>query len=181
MGGALEWISKVAEWFGKFIPCWVLLDTTMGGVMFVRGKNVVEIGPGVHWYWPAWTKLDTYPTARQADDLRSQTMVTTDDKVIAVGGMIVYSVHSVATLLGSTYNPAATIKDIALSAIHDVCCQMSWPELKEAQRKGTLDTRLKNSAKKVLDEYGVTVLKVMLTDLAPCRVVKQIQSISQDE
>jgi len=73
------------------------------------------------------------------------------------------------------------VKDIALSAVHDVCCRMSWHDLKDEQRRGTLDTKLKNEAKKSLEDYGVRVLKTMLTDLAPCRVVKLIQSMSKGE
>ena len=49
---------------------------------------------------------------------------------------------------------------------------MTWEELKVGQRKGTLDTKLKNSAREVLKEYGVNVIKVQLTDLAPARVYK---------
>lgn len=168
-------------WFGQFVPRWVILDTTMGGIKFVRGSRVVILKPGVHWYWPVTTMFQVYPTARQADDLRSQTMVTTDDKVIIVGGMIVYGVDDLEPLLAHTFDAATTIKEIALSAIHDVCCSMTWQELKDEQRRGTLDTKLKHATKRALAGYGVNVEKVMLTDLAPARVLKIMQAVTKDE
>jgi hypothetical protein len=48
------------------------------------------------------------------------------------------------------------------------------------QRNRTLDTELKNAALADLKEYGIKVWKVMLTDLAPCRVLKIVQSVSND-
>jgi regulator of protease activity HflC (stomatin/prohibitin superfamily) len=181
MNGALEWIGQLIEWVGKFIPRWVIMDTTEGGVKFVCGKNAKGIGPGIHWYWPLVTTIVMYPTARQADNLRSQTMVTQDDRVIVVEGMIVYSVTDVLTLLSTSHSAATTIKDIALTAVHDVCCNMSLTELMSENRRGTLDTKLKNAAQKVLASYGVKVEKMMLIELAPCRVLKLIQTTSSQE
>ena len=154
----------------------MIFDTTMGGVKFVRGRKAMPLGPGIHFYWPATTTLDTYPTARQCDDLRSQTVVTADDKVIVVSGQIVYEVTDVMLLLPRVFRPMQAIQDMTVTAIHDVVCQLTWDELKMAQRKGTLDTKLRNAAKDNLSDYGVRVLKVQLTDLAPARVIKLMTS-----
>lgn len=173
MDSALAWIGQIAEWLGRFFPRWVVLDTTEGMIKFVRGSRIVVCDPGgVYWWWPATTTVTQYPMARQAETLQTQTIVTTDDKTIIVGGMIIYSVHDLKALITTTFNAETTIKDIALTAVHDVCCQMSWDELKAEQRKSTLDTKLKNAAQKALKDYGVTVIKVMLVDLAPSRVVR---------
>lgn len=181
MDSALAWIGQIANWLGTFIPRWTIYDTTEGGVKFVCGKKAVGLGPGIHWYWPVTTTIVNYPTARQADDLRSQTMMTLDDRVIVVGGMIVYEVTDVLTLLSTSHSAATTIKDLALTAVHDVCCNLSLSDLMSENRKGTLDTKLRNSAQKVLTPYGVRVLKLMLIELAPCRVLKLIQTTSSQE
>jgi regulator of protease activity HflC (stomatin/prohibitin superfamily) len=178
VNAAFEWIQQIASWIGQFIPRWVIFTTTEGGVKFVRGKNAVALGPGIHWYWPVLTKLEEFPTARQGDDLRSQTIVTMDDKTIVVGGMIVYEVTDILVLLSTTFAASQTVKDICLTAIHDVCCQMTWEELKNEQRRGTLDTKLRNAAQKALSPYGVRIIKTMLTEMAPCRVLKLIQTTS---
>lgn len=180
MGGAFEWIGWVAEWLGKFFPRWLIIRATHGGVKFVHGARIVPLGPGVHWYWPVVTEIDTYPVARQAVDLATQIFVTADGHTVAVGGMLVYEVKDVAKLLGQTFVPDNSIKDITAGAIHDVCCLRTWEELKRDQRSGALDRDLRQKAAKVLDSYGVKVLRTTLTDLAPARVLKIIQSTSKD-
>lgn len=177
---ALDWIGQIADWLGRFIPRWVIVETTHGAVKFVKGAQVVALGPGVHWFWPITTEFVAYPTARQATDLRAQTLCTTDDRSIVVGGMVVYEITDIEAIVARTYEPDDTIRDIALSAIHDVCCQKSWAELKDAQRKGDLDKELKREVAKELSRFGVKVLKTTLTDLAPCKVLKLMTSVSKD-
>jgi regulator of protease activity HflC (stomatin/prohibitin superfamily) len=181
MSEAFAWLGQIIEWFGKFVPRLVIINATLGGVKFIRGAKIRALGPGLHVYWPLITELHTYPTVRQADDLRSQTIVTSDGKTIVAGGMIVYEVRDIEKLLANTFHPESTIHDITLTAIHDVLARLTWPEIQEAQRSKDLDRKLRHAARKVLDAYGVKVLKAMLTDLAPCRVIKLIQSTSHDE
>lgn len=181
MESAFAWLGHIAEWFGQFIPRLAIVDYTHGAVKMVKGAKVVALEPGLHAYWPLTTNFYLYPTARQGEDLRSQTIVTADDKTIAVAGMLVYEVSDIKQLIANTYKPDQTIKDISLTVIHDVCCQLTWPELREQQRSGKLDRALKAEAKKALEPYGVKVLKVMLTDLAPCRVLKLMQTSAKGE
>ena len=182
MGDAFAWLGKIFEWLGQWIPQWIIVDPTMGGVKCVKGnKRIIPIVPGVCWYWPATTTVKLYPTVRQADNLRTQTICTKDDKVIAVGGIIIYEVIDVIALLTTNFEPIQTINELALSAIHDVCCQLTWEELKEQQRNGKLDRAMKSACFEALKPFGVRVLKTMLTDLSPVRVLKVIQSVSKDE
>lgn len=197
MDAAFAWIGWIFEWLGKFFPRWAILDTTEGGVKFtgfmlpraLRVKcggfdgemRVTICGPGIHWYWPATTSWQTYPTARQADNLPTQMMVTSDGQVVAAGGMIVYSVEDLEKLLTTTHSAAKAVQDISLTAIHDVCGDLTWEELKMKQRKGTLNTALRNAVQKELKDYGVKVIKCMLTDLAPTRVYRLINSTQQDD
>lgn len=181
MESALAWVGQIAAWIGQWIPRWVILDVTIGGVKYVKGQPR-ECAPGrIHWYWPVTTLFETYPVARQADDLRSQTIVTADDKTIVVGGMVVYEVTDIMKLLPRVFKAMPTIRDITLTSIHDVCCRMTWEELRQGQRRGNLDVRLKNAAQQALGEYGVNVIKVQLTDLAPTRVIKLFQTTGTDE
>lgn len=180
MTGALEWVTWVAEWFARLIPKWEIVEPAMNGVKYVRGAKVVVCPPGIHWYWPVTTNWETHQVARQADRLESQTIVTADNKTIDVGGLLVYKINNLETLVTTCYSPMSLIQDIALSAVHDVCCSMSWEQLTTAQRKGTLVTKLKNEAKAQLQDYGVEVVKCMLTDLAPTRVLRINQSHAKD-
>lgn len=176
MDGALGWISAIAEWFGQFIPRWQIVPTTHGGVKFVRGAHVVKLEAGWHVYWPVTTQMVIYPVKRQANDLRAQTVVTTDNRTAVVGGLIVYEVSDIERLVAETFDPDDTIRDVALSAIHDVCIQYDWGGLHAAAQSGELDRALLKETRRNLERYGVRVLKMALTDLAPCRVYRLVQS-----
>lgn len=177
---ALDWIGQIADWIGRFIPRWEIVETTHGAVKFVKGARVVALGPGVHWFWPITTEFVSYPVARQAVNLRSQTLCSTDNKSIVVGGMVAYEITDIEAIVARTYEPDDTIREIALSAIHDVCCQKSWSELQAAERSGALNRELRREVAKELDQFGVKVLKARLTDLALCRVIKLMTSVSKD-
>ncbi len=170
MEAAFAWIGKIMDWFGQFFPRWIIVKPMEGYVKFVRGARVVALAPGIHWYWPVTTELEMHPVVRQTVDLRAQTFVTSDGKTVVAGGLVVYEVHDIVLCITSMHMPDEAVRDITLSAIHDICCDKTWDALQKGGRK--LDTEMKNEAKKNLLEYGITVVKVALTDLAPCRVLK---------
>jgi regulator of protease activity HflC (stomatin/prohibitin superfamily) len=180
MNEALAWIGQIAEWIGRFVPRWLILDTTEGAVKFVKGKKAIPLAAGIHWWWPVTTKITEYPIAFQADRLPTQTIVTTDDRTILVGSMISYEIMDILPLVAHTHSASMTVSNMAMTAVHEVCCKMAWPDLKNEQRRGTLDTKLRNAAQKWLGEYGVKVVSLVLIDLAPTRVLKLNQSTSQE-
>ena len=178
MESAFAWLGSLFEWFGAFIPRWVILDTTEGAIKYVGGSRVVVCGPGIHFYWPARSTMIKYPTARQTDQLEAQTMESSDGITFMVSGLITYRVRDIAALIPTTHDAVAAVRDMAQAAIHDTCCYMTWSELQTKQQRGTLKTELKNEAQKQLRDYGVEVIKLQLNSLARCRVLRLSQSTS---
>lgn len=192
MDAALGWIGQIIAWFGMFIPRFITLDMTQGAVKtegfflpsrFRKYKEDIRItkcGPGLHWWWPATTMIEAYPITFQTDNLPSQTIETSDGLAVTVGGMISYRVSDIALLLTNCHSPVVAIRTITLPAIHSVVCKMTWAELKEAQRKGTINTKLRNETRKRLEEFGLDVDNVELTDMVKVRAFRLIQSTQTD-
>lgn len=180
MDSALAWVGQIAQWIGQFFPRWVILNTTEGAVKFVKGSRAVPLGPGIHWFWPATTEIKSWVVARQSVNLPAQTITTVDGKTIAVGGLIIFKIVDALELIAHVWNPDETIRDISAGVIHDVCSQSEWGELQMAKNDGTLKRELRREMRKKLRPFGVVVLGATLTDFAPCRVLKVIQSTSQD-
>jgi regulator of protease activity HflC (stomatin/prohibitin superfamily) len=178
MESAFAWLRDIADWLGRFVPRWEVVPTTHGWVKWVRGSKVITGGAGVVWWWPVTTRLMDYPVVRQTTPLPSQVITTMDEKTIAVGGLLVYEIVDLEKILAHTYDPEDTIKDIAASSLHDVLAKMTWEQLRTAGRQ--LDTKLKNEAKKDLEDYGVRVIKFTLLTLAPCTVTRVIRSTFQE-
>lgn len=175
MDAAFAWIGRLAEWFGQFVPRWVIVRTTQGAVKFVRGSKPVALGPGIHWFWPAMTEMVVWPTARQSMNFVTQTITTKDGRAVALSAMIVYEIKDLIKIVAETWDPEDTIKDITLGSIHDVCCGFTLEDLLDRQRSGALMRDLRRESQKDLERYGVRVLRTTLTDLAPARVIRLLQ------
>jgi regulator of protease activity HflC (stomatin/prohibitin superfamily) len=194
MNEAFAWIGEIVQWFGQWVPRWVVLNSTQGAVKFVtlRVRDVVRfrwdtsvkehvIGPGLVFYWPAVTELKDWIVARQSVNLTTQTLTTKDGKVIAVGAVMVFRVLDVLPLIAHTFDPDATIRAVSAGVVQRVVSQASWEELQRVKDEGLLDHHLKRGLNKALRRrFGVQVLDATLTDFAPCRVLKVIQSTSSD-
>ena len=180
MDSAFAWIGQVIEWFGQFFPRRKLLDTTEAAIKYVRGVPEV-CGTGVHWYWPYTSTWSEFPTARQTDRLETQTMETTDGIAFIVSGALTYGVSDIMLLVPRTYSAVTTIKEIAATALHDVCCELTWKDLSALQQSGRLKTQLKNEARRLLKDYGVDVLDFRLHSLARTRVYRVLQATSSEE
>ena len=71
-------------------------------------------------------------------------------------------------------------KAVALGAFHDVLTKMSHIDIRTGQETGVLALKLRQQVRRELKPYGVRVLKARLTDLAPGKVLRLIQSTSTD-
>lgn len=176
MDAALAWVGWIAEWFAKWVPKVEIVPTTHKAVKFRRGDEVIPLGPGVHVYWPLITEFRVYASARQAVDLRPQVLTLKDDKTVLLGALITYEIEDIEKALAHTWDIEESVKDSALSAATEVCAALTWPELKELQQTGKINIRLRASARNVLRDYGVNVIKMNLTDLALAKVYKLVQS-----
>lgn len=193
MTDAFAWIGQIAEWVGQWIPRRMILDTTEGAVKYTgfflparlrRFKDDMRVTickAGIHWYWPASSSWVPYPIARQTDRLETQTMETSDGKTFLVSGTLTYRVRDLAMLVPQNHSPVTATIDVAMTALHDVCCAMTWEALQDEQRRGTLKTKLRNAAQRDLEDIGVEVLRLKLNSLARCRVLKISQSTSSEE
>jgi regulator of protease activity HflC (stomatin/prohibitin superfamily) len=176
VGDAFSWIGQVVGWFGQFIPRWQIINANQGAVKFKNGSEIIPLGPGIHWWFPATSNLTIYPTARQTVDLRTQLLVTTDEKTVAVGGMVTYRVSNIEDLIGRTFDADQTVRDICGGVISEIVRDAAWPDLQTPEFQKEL-TRL---MRKRLRPFGVHAMKATLTDCAPVLGVKLFQSTGQD-
>lgn len=181
LDSAFAWIGQIAEWFGRFIPRKMIIDTTEGAIKYKGGKEPIFCEPGTHWYWPWHSTFVMYPMARQTDRLESQVMESKDGKTFIVSGTLSYEVADLLMLVPRNHSPVTTTIDLAMTAVHDVCCQFDWADLQEAQRKGILKTQLKNKAHAALEPFGIKVHMLKLNSLARCRVLRISQSTANEE
>jgi regulator of protease activity HflC (stomatin/prohibitin superfamily) len=192
MDSALAWIGQIAAWIGQWFPRWMIVERNAEALKtegfflpakwrrYKENSRIEVCRAGLHWWWPATTTFDVYPTAFQTDNLPSQTVETSDGISVTVGGMVSYRVHDLAKLIPNCYSPVKAIQTMTLPAIHQVVCRLTWAELSEMQRKRTLGTKLRKETEKGLQDFGIEVDSVELTDLVRTPAFRLIQSTQTD-
>jgi regulator of protease activity HflC (stomatin/prohibitin superfamily) len=193
MGDAFAWIGRIVERIGEFVPQWRFIDSRESGVKFrtVLLRDLVRfrwdpsvktstVTPGVVLWWPIVSEVTWTIVARQSVNLATQTITTTDGKAVAIGGAVIYRIRDAHKLLTDCWNPDTTIRDIAAGAVHDVCSGKTWEELQRAKGSGALMVALRRELRRRLRPFGVSVITTNLTDFAQTRVLKVIQTTSQD-
>jgi regulator of protease activity HflC (stomatin/prohibitin superfamily) len=193
MESALAWIGRIADTLISFFPTWTILNTTEGAVKFqtvrfrdlVRGKwdttaKIVLLDPGLHVWWPVVSEIKSWVVARQPVDLPTQTFTTSDGRVIAVGGGLLFRIVDAEKLIADTWDPDKMIRIKSAGVFQDVCGRASYDELQMAKNDGRLVKELRRALRRRLRPFGVVVLDVSITDFAPARVYKLIQATSQD-
>lgn len=169
MESAFSWLGKLAGWLGKLIPKIGICRATHGGVKFVRGKNVKEVKPGLYLYWPLTTEVVIVPVARQTLNLVSQVLVTKDGKSVTAGAVVVYKISNVVDALSKNWDVDHSIGDITQSAIVETITKLTLSELMVNAR---VVKELTARVSKELTEFGLDVMKCVLTDFSPCFVLK---------
>ncbi len=172
MENAFAWLGDLIHWIGKLIPRLLIIEATHAGLAFVRGRNKVPLHPGLHVYWPIWTHVHTYPTARQTVNLPTQTLMTQDDKRVIVGGIVVYEIHDIVAALGSIFDLDDTIRDISLAAIKTVIVSHTTIYIRENYE--LIDTKLTEELSSKLEPFGVTVVNAYLSDFSTCLVLRMV-------
>lgn len=169
MEAALGWIGDFFRFFFALLPRLVIVKATHEGVKFVRGKRVVRIGPGLHWYWPLVTEVIVVAIKRQTVNLPTQRLIDRDGKTIVVSGIVVYEVSDVVALLTACWNYDQTIRDMSLAAVKDVVVSMGLQELLDPDLK--IEEELEQQLAPELALFGIRVIRLTLSDLAPATVL----------
>jgi regulator of protease activity HflC (stomatin/prohibitin superfamily) len=169
METAFGWLGSLMEMVGSLFPRLVIVQSTHGGVSFVRGKNPRKVSPGLMWYWPVVTEVVLYPVVRQSLNLPSQTLTTSDNKTITFSAVIVYDVPDILKALTVQWDLEDTLQDVSMAAVREFVLARTFDELRTES-----GVRLKDTIHARIQQYGVAVKDAWVTDLAETKVVTMI-------
>jgi len=173
MDGALAWISHFMETISLVFPRIVHIHATHKGVMFTRSK-AKPINPGLHLYWPVWSKPEIYPVRRQTINLTPQTLVTKDRVTVIASVTVVYEITDIEKALVETYDLQDTISDVAQIGVKQVLTVRTFDEVQIDQR--AVDKSLTGCIRRQLSPYGISVRRAFLSDFAISRVFRIVGS-----
>ena len=170
MSTGLEWINSVAEWFGALIPDWDLLQVNEAGVKYLPGGKVKVIKPGIYWFWPVTTNVETISTKRQTLTF-GQRLTTKDFSTVQCNTVIVFTINDVVKALVETMDfedtigeaaQKLTIKPIMSRTFDEICDDMA--------ESNNMRNEVTSAARSLLSDYGVKVLDGYVCDFTETRV-----------
>lgn len=170
---ALDWIGKIIEWIGSFIPRLLHVKLTHKGVMFTRAE-AKTIEPGMHVYIPFWSSPEVYPVRRQTLNPPSQVLTTLDMKSILIDVAVVYDINDIYKALVETFDLETTIRDVTQGAVKDSVNEFTFKEINDGHK--LLDKNLTEKISAALEPYGINVVKAFITDFSIVRVLKLVNS-----
>lgn len=169
-----SWIADFGKWCARLLPFHLgLCKATEGGVKFKRGKHVVEIKPGVYWYWPLLTEIELIPVKRQPLDIAPQSLTTADDKTVYVRAVVIYEVADVTKALVDTHEYDGTAAEVAAAAVVKVVLS----RVKDVLRRDMIDVipnELGKAVRAELKKYGLYVIEARLSEMAESRVIRTV-------
>lgn len=170
MDAALGWIGEFVHWIARFFPSMLIVKVTHAGVKYKRGRVVVPLDPGLHFYWPLITEVLIYPVARQTMNMPAQALTTADGQAILVSGVLVYKINDIEAALSKNYDIEDTIGDIGQTALADKVCEYKLSDFMSGL--GEIKKALTAHTKRELSKYGVHVFYFGLVEVAQCQVLR---------
>lgn len=168
MDAALGWIGDIVRWVLLVFPRLTLVRMTHRGIKFVR-ENAIEIGPGLHVWWPVTTEVETVPVVRQVIALAQQIIRTKDGKTVIADGVLVYSVGNVMVYLTENWDADQNIAEIAQAALRSAILSLTLEEIDSGRVK--LDNKLTREATGLLQPFGVSTEALKLVSCAEGQVM----------
>lgn len=162
-----SWLSEIFNAILSIFPRRVIVRHTHRGVKWSLWRQPRALEPGVRWYWPLISDVEVIPSARQTLGLTHQTLTTSDQKTLAVAGVIVYNIKDIVLAIGEkNYDVDDTVAEVSRAAIIDVVSSWKFEDLCN-DIPGT-QKDLTRECRKQLRPFGVYVHRAALTDFTIC-------------
>ena len=164
--------AQILQAILSLVPRLIIVRATHRGIKWRRGHTAVEMAPGLHWYWPLVTEVELVVVARQTLNTPSQALLTSDQKQVTVGGVVVYRINNAVLAYGEkNWDVDSTISDITQAAIVRIISK--WPlEYLMKNLCDAVEKELTEECRKELRPFGLRVQRAAFTDFTTCKMIK---------
>lgn len=133
------------------------------GILVRRGRIVRVLRCGLHWRWPFFDEVKTWPGNEVCLDLASGSVTTSDERCITVSANCRYIVEDPAKAWRSLWNFENSLRQAILGIVCSGCAARTWADLTTDRRM--LERALAAEVNAVTNEWGIRITAINLTDL----------------
>lgn len=148
---------------------WQVIAEYQRAVVLRLGKFHSELDPGIHWIIPFGVDnviLDN--VVPRTCRLNPQSLMTKDGKLVAVSGVITASIRHIRKAVLEVEGVDHALVDACTAAIAEHVTESTFEELRTEEFREKLTKACRSQAFR----YGLEIIRVQLSDLSPCRVVR---------
>ena len=149
------------QWLIENLLPWSIVDEDEIGIFLRRGKYVKSLTAGVYFTIPCWDSVRTVTKTLQTFNLEDQ-YITVDDKAILLSVCITYSVENARKALMEVEDYEAQIGNATMERM--------------VERKADTEQVFAEISDEA-EHWGVAVHSVVITNKAPCQVVRVVNNV----
>lgn len=168
----MHWLTQFLDKLFSVIPRLWLIDPDEAGVRVTLGKYVKELGSGWYICLPMIQTCEKIKVVTQVEDLRPQSVRTSDGKEIVISGAVKYRVSSAKDAILGVYDYDANIKTLALGIIFDYVTSRPFGELNTTTLKNEILKGLRDASR----GWGLKIEAIYLTDIGAVRNLRLLLS-----
>jgi regulator of protease activity HflC (stomatin/prohibitin superfamily) len=166
-------IDVIIHFIADILPFGVV-NQWEGGVYLRFGKYRKVVKPGIIFKIPFMDKIWTTEVITQTVHLQPQTLTTLDEKGIVLKSIVRYHVNDVKKFLLHVMHASDALVDTTQGIIRDTVEGINWEDLYE------VNEHLKDKVSEIVNDWGITIEKVTLTDLGIVRTYRIMSDIQKN-
>ncbi|CAN0268238.1 unnamed protein product, partial [Scytosiphon promiscuus] len=172
----LGWVGEFVGFVVSLCPRFYIVRIDELAVAQTRGNDAEEKWPGVHWYVPAFTELESLRTSRQTFQTPTFTVETADAQPVALNLLVTFRIVDGSAYLTGNYEADDSLALAVACAGRNVAMRSTWDELTQPASKGrALEGKLRRAVAKEVHEYGIEIESVQPMDqVRVSRVIRLI-------
>lgn len=156
------------ESLGHIFPRIKHVEKNQACVMFTRGK-ARSLKPGLHLFWPVWSRPMVEIACRRTVTLENQTLTTSDAKSVCARAQVILQIVDPILAFVETSSIEEAVVDVAMSGVKAVISKTKLEDLISSSR--AVDAAISRRVRAELKPFGVDVIRCFLSDFAAAKVI----------
>lgn len=157
-----------------------VIATYERGVLFMGGRPGIELIPtggifksGIYPFLPFFMRIETLALCEDVVDLPVQSITTSDGKTVTFSANVAYVITNAVAHYTNVQDFADSFSRAACGHLALKVREWSWEELHQGQKK--LEASIKGTLTTRVEDWGVKILEVRLTDCSLTRQYRLFQ------
>lgn len=162
-----DWIKDILKELWHYLIPFVVIYQYERGVRLRFGINAKLLKPGFHFKIPLIDDVIKCNVENETKTTWAIHVTTIDERTVTSTPVIKYKIIDAVKWITEANDASTNLHDITRGVVADCLTEVTWSECKEK----TTATKIKNKLNKKIEDIGVVVSEVMLTDLCISRII----------